>query len=203
MKKHVKQDSYKVKIDKDKLLKFFLLPSDEVTQEQVNEVQKVINVVLIKHYSKYYYLFEELKSAAITAICARREQYNPSFSPYNYCYTVFRNEIGNKIVKYTKEQYVPDIKEQYVPEIKDKIKNIENYINIEGQVPDEVIRYKDYLLGLKEFELIRIPKKDILPLICFFKIVETKPKVNVPQYILECDYGMEILYKLLIDIYNE
>jgi len=182
-----------VKVDKEILLQFFSLPADKVTQVHIKELTKVIEIVLIKHFSKYYYIFQELKDAAIEAICMRRDKYDPSFSPYNYCYTVFRNEIGNKINRFTREQSVPDIRET--------LKTTMDIASMqEAELPPEIERYREALLGMKDFTMERIPRRDVLPVIMFIKLHETPSKAAVPEFVLDTTRSINILYKLLNDI---
>lgn len=177
---------YKFKINKELLTQFFL--SDQPpTEEQLREVKKVFKVVMIKHYHKFNALSEDLIQYALLAILERRKSYDPSFSPYNYIYTTFRNEIGNKINKLNKEVYVEDIL---------KLK-VDIYDSTDAELPQEVQRYKNYLLGLEEFDFLRIPKKSALNLIIFLRMHESRREVEVPNFVLHGKNIIQVLYKLL------
>lgn len=184
---------YTFKIDKEVLRDFFIQP--QFTSLHKREVDKVLNVVLIKHYNKYYYLFEELKQFAWTAVLERkmRKDYDPTRDPYNYIYTTFRNEVGNNIIKLTREI------------------NIEGMVNFkeamvnssEGSLPSEVCRYQKYLTGEVAFTSLRIPKKDVLPLLVFLRLYEKRREVKVPSFITNSRLSIPVLYKLLKEIFED
>ena len=101
MKKPKKSDlKYKIAIDKEELKDFFL--SETVTEKHQEEVNKVINVVMIKHFFKHYDLFPDLRQYAWLAVLHRRDKgefQGSKGSAYNYIYSTCRNEVGNNIIK--------------------------------------------------------------------------------------------------------
>lgn len=97
-----------VKIDKELLFEFLIIPSEEISKEHLDEAYKVIRIVLNKYQSKYYRLFEELESRIMQYFIERRERFNPQMCAYNYLFTIARNEAGNYINKYTREYPVDE-----------------------------------------------------------------------------------------------
>lgn len=182
--------NYKFKINKDLLDQFFI-SSNPPTIAQLEEVYKLINVVLIKHFSSFQHLFEDLRSFAILSALEHRDSYDPSFSSYNYLYSIFRNEIGNKINKITKEFLTDDLTPYK--------RNVSfDYI----ELPPEISKYKEYLTAEKDFVLLRIPKKDVLNLILFVSIHQSSRMCNVPEFLEPSEKTVRILYKLLKDKFN-
>ena len=179
---------YKVKINKDILSEFFT--TDKVTQRHLDELYKIVNIIMIKHYSKYSNLFEELRQAAVMAVTQRRSSYDPSYSAYNYVYTVFRNEIGNTIIKLTKETSVEDYL-SYREKVVD---------SSEAELPVEIERYHKFLTGEEKFSKLRIPKKDVLNLILFLKKFETRRDSQTPTFIYESKKYTTLMYKMLKDL---
>lgn len=185
--------TYKYKVDKSLLDQFFLSYPQEPTIAQLEEVKKVLNVVMIKHFSSYISNMDDLRSYALLAVLERRSQYDPSYSSYNYIYSIFRNEVGNKINKLTKENFVEDILK-----FKEAL-----YESNEAELPKEISRYKKYLTGEEEFSLLRIPKKDALNLIVFMKIYESSRETKVPEFIEPNNKSIQVLYKLLKQLFDD
>ena len=184
----MKERSYKIKIDKVLLKQFFVSDPDEAC---LNEVNKVISLVLAKYYSKHYMWFDELRQIGMYAITIRRAQFNPELDAYNYIYTVFRNEIGNKIISMTKEVSMTDFITH-----QNKV-----YDTIEAELPQEICRYKDYFTGEKEFTMERIPNKEVIPVIYFARKFDSI-RCKVPSFIQNDPENVCILYKMLKDLTN-
>ncbi len=185
------ENEYKFKIDKE-ILKDFFTSEGDPTPEHLKEIKKVFNVVMIKHHSSQLKMSDELVGYAILALLERRKQYDPSYSAYNYIYSIFRNEVGNKLHKLQnpKEFYMEDLlsfKERMVDTGKDEL-------------PQEVQRYTEYLTGQKNYTFIRIPKKDVLDLLIFLRSFESKREVKVPEFILKSKGIIKVLYKLLKEL---
>lgn len=180
---------YKIRVDQE-LLTQFLLSDTEPTQEQIEEVNKVFRIIIIKYYSEYAEYADDLVQYAYLAVLERRSRYDPSFSAYNYIYTIFRNEVGNRIKKMTKETLVEDITTL-------KHRSSEEY---RAELPPEVERYKEYLTGEKEFNIIRIPQKDVLNIILFLRLHESRRDTQIPDFIKENSNSTKVLYKLLKEL---
>lgn len=176
---------YKVKIDQEKLTDFFT--TQNVTEAHLKEIRKVFNVVLIKHFSNYMSDADNLYQYAILAILERRDRFDISYSAYNYIYSCFRNEVGNKINKLSKESLVEDILT-----FKDSLEDSDM-----AELPEEIRKYKDALMGLEDFTFKRIPKGDILHLIIYLRLYEPKRNVKIPPYIEGHKNSVQVLYKLL------
>lgn len=187
----MEERNHKVKIDQAKLKDFFM--NDNVDESHLKEIRKVFNVVMIKHYSKYVRWTDDLYHYAILAIYERKKRYDPSFSAYNYIYTTFRNELGNKIRTLTREYLVEDLL------------SFEESVSTSGEMaelPASITRYKDHLLGMKQFTFERLPKSAALELILFTRL-NTKHRVReVPQYITDAKNPVEVLYTLLKETYQ-
>lgn len=183
------EEQYKYKIDKELLKQFFLTEGDP-TKEQLREIKKVLNVVMVKHFQKYMNMADDLIQYALLAVLERRSKYDPAFSAYNYIYSIFRNEIGNNIVKLTRESSVEDM-------IIYKENIVESYTD--EPLPPEVIRYKEYLTGEKPFTYLKVPKRDVLNLILFLKVHESHRQINVPGFVKDSKNVIDIMYKMLKD----
>lgn len=178
---------YKYVIDKDLLTQFCLGDAD-VTAEQLAEIEKVLTVVFIKHYSNYIGN-EDLKQWALLYVLQNRYKYDPSFSAYNFIYTGIRDEIGNKIKKYNKEVFTDDY----------ATFDNRSYDVDPEELPEEVRKFAPYLLGQKLFTKVRIPVNDVLPLMLFLKSASKKPLTKVPDFVLDNENAVYILYKILND----
>ena len=198
------KSKYKIKFDLTLIEKFFTEDSKSVTEAQLAEVMKVVKTVLVKYYSKYYYWFDDLREAAVSAICERRSKFDATKGTvYNYCFTVFRNEIHNRISVMEHEKAIPEIKDSMLPN--------RCSMPVDAlELPFEIERWKLYLTGEKEFLMERIPKKDVIPLIFFLKKFESKRDVQVPSLIMsdtssdsELRISIKVLYKMLKEIINE
>lgn len=182
---------YKIKVDKH-LVRQFLLDA-KVTKEELKEIDKVINIILIKYNSKYSYLFTELKQYALLAILMKKARFDPTKDAYNYIYTICRNEIGNTVLKLTKETFADDIKSYNESLIEWNV----------AELPEEVERYRTKLIGAEDFKSVRIPKKDILPLILFLRMHESRRAVQLPSFLEETKTSVLILYKLLKELVED
>lgn len=181
---------YKYKIDKDLLTNFLLLSGDP-TKEQLKELDKVITVVMIKHYNRYFYDKEELYQYARLAVLDRRKNYDPSFSSYTYIYTICRNEIGNRIRKLTKETFVEDILPIYNASVpgSDVV-----------ELPVEIRKFRKHLTGELEFSVVDITRREAINL-CSFIWLNSKPiRSKVPSFLESSKDSVKILYKLLLEL---
>lgn len=180
------EQQYKIPIDKEMLTKLFLVDNDKITSEMLEELNKVINVVFIKHFSKYAHN-EDLRQSAILSVLEHKPKYDPSYPAYNYVYSICRNEIGNKIKKYGKETFVEDL----IPFQK-------VYSGGESELPPEIAKYYPYLAGIMPFCMVKIPKTDVLNLILFVNLHDKKVKPSrVPDFVEDDSKSLGLLYRLL------
>lgn len=184
-----KKDNYKIRINKDLLTDFFRGPAEGITDAQIREVKKTIAIILTKYYSKYSYLYEDLRQDAFLAIMRRRDKFDSKYSAYTYIYTVFRNEIGNKILSYTKET-----------DVEDMVAFAERMVDTsKAELPLEVAKYLEILTGEKQVKLLRMPKKDVVPLIFFIRNFESRHNCSVPSFVQENGNAVQLLYRMIKD----
>lgn len=180
------EKKYKYVIDQ-KALTDFCLSVTEPTEHQLDEINKVITVVFIKHFSNYVGN-EDLKQWALLYVLQNRVKYDPSFSAYNFIYTGIRNEIGNKIKKYSHEVFTDDY----------AAFDNRSYDVSPEELPEEVRKYAPYLLGQKLFSKVKISVPDVLPLMMFLKSNDKK-LYKIPDFVEDNPNAVYILYKLLND----
>ena len=146
---------------------------------------------MIKHFSNYQ-TDDDLIQFAFLAVLSRRKQYDPTYSAYSYIYTICRNEIGNNIAKLSRVVPV------------DTLNRVRGAITTmdDSELPIEVAKFKDVLLGISEVNYVRISKKDALNLIIFLRLNENKVKTELPDYIPDSK-ATRVLYKLLQEIFYE
>lgn len=182
---------YAVKVDKELLTEFFTKENRALTEKHFKEIKKVFLIVFIQYYNKYFNLKEDLWQDALCAISARRSAYDPKYSAYNYMFTVFRNELGNKIKQYTKELSAEEVS---LPK-----EEADEQIEV---VPDCVDRFKNYILGIENYNYIRIPKAAALPLLVYVKSRE-KVSMRVPGFVIENPNIIPVLYKIINELLYE
>ena len=105
----VSSSTARVAIDKKILLQFYLHPVSEVTSRELDEIHKVISIVLNTHFGKYYQDFDDLRSQALMTIMERHDRFDKSMSPYNYLYTMIRNEAGNLLRRLNREDRLESV----------------------------------------------------------------------------------------------
>lgn len=148
---------YYIKVDEKLLTSFFLKPYQEATKEEIRELNKMIMVVINKHYLKYRRHERELRALCMLAILDRHPRFNPKFRAFNYLYTLCRNEIGNKIAKYSREEFSDDMAGEY-----DRAVELpESFDGIQPVLP--------YLTGEKGFTQVVIPKGCLFDLLTFIE----------------------------------
>lgn len=144
---------YRIKVNKQLIDSFYSKPKDQATQKEIAEIYKVIQIVLNHYYSKYYCKFKELRSWAMLAILERHQNYNPGWSSYNFVYRIARNEIGNKLSKYGKEEFMEELPEDSKQALPESMSSVEELL--------------PYLSGDKFFKVLEVPKGLIVPLMTF------------------------------------
>lgn len=144
---------YRIKVNKQLIDSFYSKPKDQATQKEIAEIYKVIQIVLNHYYSKYYCKFKELRSWAMLAILERHQNYNPVWSSYNFVYRIARNEIGNKLSKYGKEEFMEELPEDSKQALPESMSSVEELL--------------PYLSGDKFFKVLEVPKGLIVPLMTF------------------------------------
>lgn len=186
-----KEDSkYKNPIDKD-LLKEMLVDIDTKSANvslYVRELNKVVDVIFNKHFSKYYTMREDLKSDAILALYNKRWFYDPTKDAYNFIYRIVRNEMTNKLSKLKRISLVDD----YSPY--DVRFNDDADVN---EIPQNVLKWTDYMLGDVDFNCVNIPRKDALDVMVWLKIHENAQRTSAPSFIKPTAENINALYKLL------
>lgn len=180
---------HKIKIDKE-ILAEFLLSNKTPSQVQVTEVVKVFTVVIVKHFNTFILQKDDLFSYAWVAVLSRRKNFKESFSPYNFIYTIARNEIGNAIKRYGKEDYV----DKFLPNSRG-FTSVSS--NVEFELPVELNKFKKYLTGEEEFILL-----DLKPLeafyLCAFVLSNIKFRTKrIPDFLQENPDVAQILYKTI------
>ena len=149
----VEYNRYRIKVNKQLIDSFYSKPKDQATQKEIAEIYKVIQIVLNHYYSKYYCKFKELRSWAMLAILERHQNYNPVWSSYNFVYRIARNEIGNKLSKYGKEEFMEELPEDSKQALPESMSSVEELL--------------PYLSGDKFFKVLEVPKGLIVPLMTF------------------------------------
>lgn len=181
---------YKYIIDK-KVLTEFLLTESTITAQQLKELNKVITVVLVKHFSNYLSqkdFVNDLRQTAIIDVLERRHNYDPSYPAYNFIYTICRNQIGNFINRYNKTLYVDEI----LP-----ISNASVSSEVSAYLPFDIERFHKYLTGEKSFTVIDLTPKDAVNLAVFIMShIKVRP-FQVPDFIIQSPKSTEVLYRLL------
>lgn len=181
------ENNYKYKIDQVALTSFF---TDEVpTAAALKAARMVITAVIIKHYAKYVTIEEDLRSLCIVKLLEMRNRYDLSFSAYNYAYTACRNEIGNYLNK-RRELIVEDILPISNASVDPSVVSL----------PGEINKFKGYLTGEKEFDLLELTPKEAVNLIVFCEINAPTRKITPPDFIANNRHAVQILYKLLMKI---
>ena len=104
----MKESEYTLKVNKNLLYEFLLCEEEEMGNIHIEEVYKVIDIVIHKYHSAYTNLKSELRGAIFSVILERRSGFNVDKDAYNYIYTQARNEAGNCIYRWTKESKIED-----------------------------------------------------------------------------------------------
>ena len=184
---------YKHPIDK-KLLKEMLTDTDGTSPNvsaYIRELNKLCDVIFNKHFSKYYTMKEDLEGDAVLAVYNKRKYYNPEKDAYNFLYAIMRNEMTNKLSKLNRISLVDD----YMPY--DNAIERRNEDDMDD-IPQNVLKWSDYMVGDIDFNWVRIPRKDVLELMVWLKLHERgqHPKIT-PSYLKPTEENMNALYKLL------
>lgn len=90
-------------VNKALLASFYSHSISEVTDEELAEVIKVVNVVLKVHFSSYFSYWEDLRSQALLTIFERHDRYESGYPALGFCYTIARNEVGNLLRRLIRE----------------------------------------------------------------------------------------------------
>lgn len=186
-----------IKVNKLLLKEFFSTPKPKITKEQLAELDKIFNIIIAKYYSKYYYMSEELRDFARVAVLSRHDKYDPSYDAYNYIFTIFRNEVGNRIKSMSREASLESsIEERHNVAV---IRTLTSLMESAAELPPEIRRYAGYLSGETPFTMIRVSKKDMVPLMLFIKAHEPINTV-IPEFVSKIKSPIKVLYSLLKDI---
>lgn len=183
---------YRNKINKNILYEFLLCDESEMGNIHIDEVYKVIDIVMHKYYSAYVGFSKDLKAETFALILDRRKGFDPDRDAYNYIFTQARNEIGNNIYRWKKETSIED--DLNVREQGSEI----DYDNLD--IPPACLKYAHYLTGEADFTTKRIARKDVADMVIYLKVMENKAVQPVPEYFKNRKNVEAILYKLLKDI---
>lgn len=178
---------YKIKINKQLVTDFLI--NEVTTKQQLREVHKIITAVIIKYYSKYQSLSEELHSACMASLLEKRCRYDLAFSGYNYIFTICRNEIGNYINK-QREVIVEDILPYSNASVNDEVVSL----------PAEINKFKKYLTGDQSFSVLELSSKEAINLILFCESYSHTRFIEPPEFIKINSKALNILYKLAIKL---
>lgn len=165
-----------MKINKEMLYEFLVLPNSDITSKHYTEIKKVVDIVMSKWWSSYSYLRKEVIDEVVGVILERKVRYNPKMDAYNYIFTMVRNQVGNFIHKLTKEVKIDLNVSGY-----DSIKDIDGVV-FDESVPSFLEKYLVYLLGEVDFNYMRVSHRDLFPLLLFLvknSPVELKSKLKV------------------------
>jgi len=178
-----------VTVDKELVFEFLLLDTDEITQEHINEVNKISEIVLNKYHSESYQEFDGLKAEILTKVLENRVNYNPKFDAYNYVFTIARNESGNLLKKIHKELLTDEF---WSDTDEDSQSDVEG--DDEGFESPVIKKYYPQLSGSDtEWEFVRIRQDEVAELLVFLHRFKKK---DIPEYLKRSDLP-ETLYFLL------
>lgn len=175
---------YKYLIDKKAVTDFFF--QEVPTKQSLKAIHMVITAVILKHFAKYVNISEDLHSLCMVALLERKERYDPSYPAYNYAFTICRNEINNYLNK-QREVVVEDILPIYNASVDPEV----------AQLPQEVNKFKLYLTGEKQFEVIEMSKKDAINLILFCETINPSRRIEPPEFIKNNEKSIYLLYRVL------
>jgi len=188
--------------NKSLLAEFLTCPMEEITQDQIKEVNKLISLILFKYCKTTTHLHEDMRSLCMLAMLERRVRFvqaetdsATALKAYNYLYSMARNCAQNYGIKVSKLTYVEDVTEVNEPVYEDRKLNI----------PPAVTKYISFLTGEEDFETVKIPKQDVTDLLLFLRLKSTKLP-ELPEYFTEVrnvDQGLYSLVKLLMDMISE
>lgn len=189
-----KVNNYKIKINKNLLYEFLLCDEEEMGNSHIDEVHKVISIVINKHFSAYISLKTDLIAQTFTVILDRRGGFDPERDAYNYIYTQARNEIGNNIYRWSKEYKTEDTLNYREPGCDIDVETLD--------LPSAIVKYAHYLSGEVDYTIKRIAKKDATDILVFLRVNEKKPVSDVPDFLKEKKHSVNVLYKLIKDLIN-
>ena len=158
----------------------------------LDEVYKVIDLILYKYQSAYKHLFPDLRASVFEVILTRRSRFNPDLDAYNFIYTMSRNEAGNLVLRWTKEFSIED--QMSTQE--------ESYdIDVEGlDIPNACKKYIHYLTGEADYTIKRIARSDVLDLLVYLKMNDSQKDIEIPSYLKNVKNASAKFYKLLKDL---
>lgn len=183
---------YKYRIDK-KLLR--LCWANEVSSREAAraaaELKKFANVVLRRHFSNYTYMARDLISDAMAAIYNKRSYYDPTRDPYTLMYCIMRNEMGNKILKYSKEYLIDSYVDYYNTNSTGKVEYMYD-------IPKCASKYFDALVGDVDENYVVVPSKDVTDLLLYLKLNEHRSRIKAaPEFVEVEQHSVNVMYNLL------
>lgn len=187
------QNNYKIKVEMSVLYDF--LSGEECRDDHLRELKKVFNIVMFKHFGKYYEYREDLYQIVILAILEKRVNFDKDRPPYNFIYTIFRNEIGNNLRKMVQLVDCDDIAACRGMGVSGWSTEEE----LKDALPPTIAKFYKPLVGLGEFNVLRLSRRDALDLILFCRMHKPMRPLQVPEF-LDSKKAIPVMYKLLKDL---
>lgn len=181
-------ESYRIKLDKVALLRFFI---EEPCEESIQAVYDVVKIVVHKHFSSYYHLRSEFMSMCLCKCYEVRSDYEEGRNVYSWVYTLCRNEIGNYLVKRSPEYYEDllvgcgDIEFGSSSDLVD--------------IPLELSNILGYISGDKRFEEVIISNRCAIDLLLFSSRFIKFRLVRCSEDLLD-SVSKEFMYNLLLKV---
>jgi len=160
-------------VDRELLFEFLIIAPEEIADEHLNEVDKVISIVLNKYHSSQYQFFEECRAQIMITILERRDRFDPKYDAYNYIFTIARNESGNYIKKLTKEASLDETSTQ----VEDK-----GSLELEYDPMSPLKPYVAYLAGYADYNYIRISRESAVDLLVYLKSHDPTMKLSKREF---------------------
>lgn len=173
-------------VDKELVFEFLLLPHDQITDEHVDEVKKVIRIVLNKWWSNQYANYPELESQILTDILIRKENYNPKFDAYNYVFTISRNSAGNLLKKLGREV----LTDEFWSDSDDTATEETEYKGYETPL---LQKYAPFLSGEEDWDYLRLRQDEVAEMLLFLHKYKKK---EIPSYLKGEDLAERLYFVL-------
>lgn len=208
------EKSYKYTIDKQKLQEF--CTGADIDESHLKAIDMLATVVLLKYFPSMSCYFKDLRQYMYLKACEIRHYkiYDSKQSAYNFLYTTLKNDVLNKLWKFSKEPNFEDILSSVISaeaskgnsDFSDVVVSSHEILSTENNFNtfQEISEYFPYLSGEQHFVKKRIPTKDILNLVLFLRLHEKKllSHVSLPGFIhddMDSD-ATRALYKLSSDL---
>lgn len=169
-------------IDKELVFEFLILDHEEISEEHIKEVERVIEIVLNKYHPTQFEEYGELKQQVLLKIFENKVNYSPKYDAYNYVFTIARNESGNLLKRLNKET------------LTDKFWSEGTYDDEHVEFETPVMqKYYKYLVGEVDWNFLRVRQDEVAEILLFFHRFKAK---EIPGY-LNKEGVAERLYYIL------